>query len=41
MKFYQTCGRDIIHEGLRFDMVLTAFIAAKNKKTKPDSDKLY
>lgn len=38
MKFYHTCDRDIIYEGLRVDMV-TAFMAAN--KSKPGSDKLY
>ena len=39
MKFYHTCDRDIIYEGLRVDMVL-AFMAA-NKKKNQDGDKIY
>ena len=38
MKFYHTCDRDIIYEGLRVDMV-TAFMAAN--KTKPGTQKLF
>ena len=32
MKFYHTCDRDIVYEGLRVDMV-TAFMAANKQKT--------
>ena len=39
MKFYHTCDRDIIYEGLRVNMVL-AFMAA-NKKKNQDGDKIY
>ena len=37
MKFYHTCDRDIVYEGLRVDMVL-AFMAGNKRK---DNDKMF
>ena len=38
MKFYHTCDRDLVYEGLRVDMII-AYMAANKQKT--GSDKLF
>ena len=41
MKFYHTCDRDIVYEGLRVDMMLSYMAATKKKGNVTNGDKLY
>jgi len=42
MKFYHTCDRDLVYEGLRVDMVIAYMAATKTKTTEVGADaKIY
>ena len=41
MKFFHTCDRDIVYEGLRVDMVLAYMAATKKKDSNGPSEKMY
>ena len=41
MKFFHTCDRDIVYEGLRVDMVLSYMAATKKKEAQGEGQKIY
>jgi hypothetical protein len=41
MKFYHTCDRDIVYEGLRVDMMLSYMAATKKKGDVTNGDEIY
>jgi hypothetical protein len=41
MKFFHTCDRDIVYEGLRVDMVLAYMAGTKQKDSEGPSEKIY
>jgi hypothetical protein len=41
MKFFHTCDRDIVYEGLRVDMVLSYMAATKKKDAQGEGQKIY
>ena len=42
MKFFHTCDRDIVYEGLRVDMMVLSYMAATKKKAaQGEGQKIY